>query len=383
MPTRLRGLTVARVLARPAGVFGNGVLAVPSSTSVADSMRAMAKAQTGTLIVADGGYVRGIVSEKDYLTKLVHGSWPPADVKVSEIMHHVVEPVTADATLPAVVASLLAQGRRHAPVLSDGAALAYGALAPAALPGAFPLSAFTSVVSLRDLVTAAAATVFDTEKAAGLSEEQLRVGADSGGGAPAAAGHALTWASSVEQLLGALKAEGRCALQNTRVSDNLTVSDAVNRLAESGHSCLLVTDHSGTGLAGVFTARDFLNRVVVPGLNAATTRVKDVMTPRPMAVAPDRSLLKAARMMVKGRFRHLPVVLPGLPAGDGGDAPQPMCVGIVSLADVARGFVTPADRADAAAAEAAAVGERKAAGIDDAAAPVRRVIGAQQKPNLR
>jgi CBS domain-containing protein len=366
MPARLRGLTVARVLARPAGVFGNGVLAVPPSTSVADSMRAMAKAATGTLLVADGGHVRGIVSEKDYLTKLVHGSWPPADVKVSEIMHPVVEPVTGDAMLPAVVASLLAQGRRHAPVLSDGAAAAYGRLAPAALPAAFPLSAFTSVVSLRDLVTAAAATVFDAERAAGLSDEQLRVGGGGGGHTD------LTWASSVEQLLAALKAEGRQALQNTRVSDNLTVSDAVNRLAESGHSCLLVTDTSGTGLAGVFTARDFLNRVVVPGLNAATTRVKDVMTQRPVAVAPDRSLLKAARMMVKGRFRHLPVVLPG-----GGDAPQPLCVGIISLADVARGFVTPADRADAAAAEAAAIAERKAAGIVDAAAPVRRVIGAQ------
>ena len=69
---------------------------------------------------------------------------------------------------------------------------------------------------------------------------------------------------------------------------------------------LLVVD--GTRLAGIFTERDALFRVLAAGLDPAHTRVADVMTAQPQTIHPDEPFLHALRVMHKGRFRHLPVV---------------------------------------------------------------------------
>ena len=92
-----------------------------------------------------------------------------------------------------------------------------------------------------------------------------------------------------------------------------SVLEAARSMKLHNVGALLVVD--GTRLAGIFTERDALFRVLAAGLDPAHTRVADVMTAQPQTIHPDEPFLHALRVMHKGRFRHLPVVEFGRPIG--------------------------------------------------------------------
>jgi CBS domain-containing protein len=60
-------------------------------------------------------------------------------------------------------------------------------------------------------------------------------------------------------------------------------------------------------LAGIFSERDLMNRVVVAGLEPAQTLVGEVMTEDPLTVAPSDDLETCMTLMRRHGFRHLPV----------------------------------------------------------------------------
>jgi CBS domain-containing protein len=60
-------------------------------------------------------------------------------------------------------------------------------------------------------------------------------------------------------------------------------------------------------LVGIFSERDLMTRVVVPGLDPARTRVSEVMTEDPLTVAPNDNLETCMTLMRRHGFRHLPV----------------------------------------------------------------------------
>jgi CBS domain-containing protein len=60
-------------------------------------------------------------------------------------------------------------------------------------------------------------------------------------------------------------------------------------------------------LIGIFSERDMMRRVICGGLDPATTRVVDVMTPDPCAVGPNDTIDKCMFLMKQHGFRHLPV----------------------------------------------------------------------------
>lgn len=60
-------------------------------------------------------------------------------------------------------------------------------------------------------------------------------------------------------------------------------------------------------LAGVFSERDLMRRIVVEGRNPQTTKVGDVMTPQPLSVSRNDDLEHCLRLMREHGFRHLPV----------------------------------------------------------------------------
>jgi len=61
-------------------------------------------------------------------------------------------------------------------------------------------------------------------------------------------------------------------------------------------------------LAGIFSERDIMNRVVAVGRNPAYTTVSEVMTPNPRAVNSDESIEECLFIMHEFGFRHLPIV---------------------------------------------------------------------------
>ncbi|HKT69524.1 MAG TPA: CBS domain-containing protein [Terriglobales bacterium] len=60
-------------------------------------------------------------------------------------------------------------------------------------------------------------------------------------------------------------------------------------------------------LAGVFSERDLMRRIVVEGRNPQATTVGDVMTPEPLFVGRNDDLEHCLRLMREHGFRHLPI----------------------------------------------------------------------------
>lgn len=98
------------------------------------------------------------------------------------------------------------------------------------------------------------------------------------------------------------------------------VRDAVALMRDKRIGAVLVLDEQR--LAGIFTERDVLTRVVAEGRDPAATRLGEVMTRDPDTVAPDDRAIDALDRMSSRGYRHLPVA-----AGD-------RVVAIVSIRDL-------------------------------------------------
>ncbi|MCC6387925.1 MAG: CBS domain-containing protein [Dehalococcoidia bacterium] len=86
----------------------------------------------------------------------------------------------------------------------------------------------------------------------------------------------------------------------------MNVRDAVRTMNEHGVGALLVCE--GNRVAGIFTERDVLRRVVDEGRAPGLTLVGQVMTRDVVCVPPMLGVSDAMAMMLERRFRHLPVV---------------------------------------------------------------------------
>ena len=85
-----------------------------------------------------------------------------------------------------------------------------------------------------------------------------------------------------------------------------TVADAARLMKRHTIGAVIVVDDGK--LAGIFTERDALFRVVAESRDPAATRISDVMTARPQTITPDRPIGHALLLMYEGGFRHVPVV---------------------------------------------------------------------------
>ena len=83
----------------------------------------------------------------------------------------------------------------------------------------------------------------------------------------------------------------------------VAAATAMNQYSVGG---LVVVDREGK-IAGMFTERDVLRRVVAAGKDPATTTVAEVMTTEVLACRPETSLQECAAVMTSKRIRHLPV----------------------------------------------------------------------------
>lgn len=97
------------------------------------------------------------------------------------------------------------------------------------------------------------------------------------------------------------------------------IRDALRCMSDRRVGCVLVVE--GEKLAGIFTERDFVNRVVTQGLDVSEP-ISRVMTAAPSTVHIGDAVQQAIEVMSRG-FRHLPVV---------DDDGRP--VGVLSIKDV-------------------------------------------------
>lgn len=92
-----------------------------------------------------------------------------------------------------------------------------------------------------------------------------------------------------------------------------TVIEAARLMRENHVGAVMVVEDGR--LAGVFTERDALFRVIAEGRDVQTAQLADVMTRNPQTIYPDKPFPDALHVMYEGGFRHVPVVEDGRPVG--------------------------------------------------------------------
>ena len=90
------------------------------------------------------------------------------------------------------------------------------------------------------------------------------------------------------------------------VQRDATVADAVRVMADRNVGIVAVLD--GDKLAGLFSERDVVRRVVDRGLDPTRTPVADVMTHDIVVADPDEDCQSAMVKMDEANIRHLPIV---------------------------------------------------------------------------
>lgn len=93
-----------------------------------------------------------------------------------------------------------------------------------------------------------------------------------------------------------------------------SVQDACRAMRTRRVGAVLVAEADGR-LAGIFTGRDAVCRVLAEGLDPAATPLSAVMTRDPDTVAGRCTAIDLLRRMQDGGYRHLPVVEQGRVVG--------------------------------------------------------------------
>lgn len=92
-----------------------------------------------------------------------------------------------------------------------------------------------------------------------------------------------------------------------RLADTDRVARAFDVMRREKHDSVLVLGKSGE-LVGIFTSRDFLNRVVAKRADPAVLTLAAVMTKAPRTLRPSDSVAFAINWMAVEGFRNVPIV---------------------------------------------------------------------------
>jgi CBS domain-containing protein len=92
----------------------------------------------------------------------------------------------------------------------------------------------------------------------------------------------------------------------TVIEPGWSVRTAAERMSERNIGAVAVVDHGA--LAGIFSERDIMSRVVAKGLDPDGTSVAAVMTKELVCAAPNDNVDAALQKMHAINSRHLPVI---------------------------------------------------------------------------
>lgn len=101
-----------------------------------------------------------------------------------------------------------------------------------------------------------------------------------------------------------------------------SVFDAISLMSEVNVGAVLVK--TGDSISGIFTERDYLQKIALNSRSSRKTRVGEVMSSPVITASPSDTVEQCLETMTSCRCRHLPVV-------DGGEL-----LGIVSIGDLVK-----------------------------------------------
>jgi CBS domain-containing protein len=99
---------------------GHDVLRIDADASVFDAVKRMVDANVGSLLVTEGGEIKGIVTERDYLRRVALEERTDKESAVREIMSSPLVVVTPEMTIDECMALMTDRRIRHVPVVDGG-----------------------------------------------------------------------------------------------------------------------------------------------------------------------------------------------------------------------------------------------------------------------
>ncbi|KAI7905400.1 uncharacterized protein BX663DRAFT_449497 [Cokeromyces recurvatus] len=249
-------------------------LTVKENMLVLESAQLMAAKRCDcVLVVNDNDHLSGIFTAKDIAYRLVAEGLDAKTTPVVDIMTKDPLCVTSDTSATEALNLMVAKGFRHLPVcneegdifgLLDITKCLYGAL------GKIERALTQNTVELNQYV------------------ESLRT----------------TCPNLRSVLTGPPQAE---------VKYRTNVKDIAIMMKELRTTAVLVTKHHH--LAGIFTSKDIVLRVIAAGLNPENCTVVRVMTPNPDTASPETTVIDALKLMNEGHYLNLPVLDNGIVIG--------------------------------------------------------------------
>ncbi len=91
------------------------------------------------------------------------------------------------------------------------------------------------------------------------------------------------------------------------LTEDVTVHEAITQMAEKRRAAVVIVDAGGR-LTGIFTERDLLRRVAVPGRDPRHARLAEVMTRDPETLGPDDLICRAINRLHHAGYRTIPLV---------------------------------------------------------------------------
>ncbi|KAF8168317.1 hypothetical protein B0H34DRAFT_741412 [Crassisporium funariophilum] len=279
-------------------------LTVPENITVAEASQLCAAKRTDcVLVVDDEEGLSGIFTAKDLAYRVTAEGLDPHTTPVSQIMTR--NPmVTRDSTSATEALQLMVSRHfRHLPVCNEDG----------------------NVVGLLDITKVFHEALGKVERSSAASEQLFTAMAGvqselgSVGSNPQAAAM-LAWAEKLREktALPDLTTVMDSRTQPATVGPKTTVREVAKLMKERRTTAVCVMESPGPGpmspgvvgarIAGIFTSKDVVLRVIAAGLDAGRCSVVRVMTPHPDTAPPSMSVHDALKKMHNGHYLNLPVV---------------------------------------------------------------------------
>ncbi|KAI5124467.1 hypothetical protein M0805_008350 [Coniferiporia weirii] len=291
-PTAAKG-TVAALKPSPA-------LTVPEGITVSDASQLCAAKRTDCVLVVDEEEgLSGIFTAKDLAYRVTAEGLDPRSTPVSAIMTR--NPMVTRDTTSATEALQLMVTRhfRHLPVCNEEG----------------------NVVGLLDITKVFHEALDKVERSSSASEKlysaltgvQTELGPGMSANPQAAAMLAYVDALREKTALPDLTTVMDSRTHPATVGPKTTVKEAAKLMKEHRTTAVCVMESTGVPgsvprIAGIFTSKDVVLRVIAAGLEPSRCSVVRVMTPHPDVAAPTMIVQDALKKMYNGHYLNLPVV---------------------------------------------------------------------------
>ncbi|KIM23963.1 hypothetical protein M408DRAFT_319150 [Serendipita vermifera MAFF 305830] len=280
-------------------------LTVPDNITVADASQLCAAKRTDCVLVVDEEEgLSGIFTAKDLAYRVTAEGLDPRTTLVSTIMTK--NPmVTRDTTSATEALQLMVQrGFRHLPVCNEDG----------------------NVVGLLDITKVFHEALDKVERGSSASQKlysalesvQTELGDGVAANPQAAAMMAYVESLRDKTALPDLSTVMDARTQPATVGPRTTVRDAARLMKENRTTAVCVMEGGANTagqpsgaparIAGIFTSKDVVLRVIAAGLDPGRCSVVRVMTPHPDVAPPNMTIQDALKKMHHGHYLNLPVV---------------------------------------------------------------------------